>query len=110
MKALTSSGAAHKSYAEDIHKIIGEDETPLYVFTQEDLRTHIQTPFKLYETASYLEMSRKSIVMNTDQCELPGYYIFNKQNLEGREPLYEFTISKVDMALVKIDWAYLERF
>ncbi|OWW26493.1 hypothetical protein B4Q04_02065 [Zobellia sp. OII3] len=103
MKALTSSGAAHKSYAEDIYKIIGEDETPLYVFTQEDLRTHIQTPFKLYETASYLEMLRKSIVMNTDQCELPGYYIFNKQNLEGREPLYEFTISKVDLALVKID-------
>ncbi|MBT9187259.1 glycosyltransferase family 39 protein [Zobellia russellii] len=102
LKALTSSSAPHQTYAKDIHKIIG-DEAPLYVFTQEDLRTHIQTPFKLYATAAYLEMSRKVIVTKTDQCELPGYYIFNQQNLEDRTPLYKFTISEVDMALVRID-------
>ncbi|WP_276168978.1 ArnT family glycosyltransferase [Zobellia alginiliquefaciens] len=102
LKAMTSSSAPHQAYAKDIHKIIG-NKARLYVFSQEDLRTHIQTPFKLYETAAYLEMSRKAIVTKTDQCELPGYYIFNKQNLEERESLYDFTISKVDLALVRID-------
>ncbi len=102
IKALTSSSAPHQAYANDIQKIIGNKE-PLYLFTQEDLRTHNQVPFKFYETASYLEMSRKAIVSRTDQCELPGYYIFNQQNLEGRNPLYQFTISKVDLALVRID-------
>ncbi|CAM3452623.1 ArnT family glycosyltransferase [Zobellia roscoffensis] len=102
LKSLTSSSAPHQVYANEIYEIIG-NEAPLYIFTQEDLRTHIQTPFKLYETAAYLEMSRKAIVSKTDQCELPGYYIFNQQNLEGRKSLYNFTISKVDLALVRID-------
>ena len=102
LKALTSSSAPNETYADDIHKIVG-DEAPLYLFTQESLRRHIQTPFKFYETASFLEMSRKKVISRTNQCELPGYYIFNRQDLEGRKPLYEFTISKVDLVLVRIN-------
>lgn len=101
LKAENSSSAPHKTYAKEIRKITDNDG-PIYVFSQENVRTHNQVPFRFYETASYLELWRKELVIKTDQCELPGYYIFNTDNLEGRKPLFEFTISNNDLALVRI--------
>ena len=102
LKAKTSSSAPHKAYAKKIWELTG-DEMPIYVFSQEDVRTHIQVPFRFYETASYLELWRKELVVKTNQCEWPGYYVFNAANLEGRKPLYSFTISNIDLALVKVE-------
>lgn len=101
LKAQVSSGAPHKTYAYDIREIIGDDG-PIYLFSQEEFNIHHQIPFRFYETAAYLELWRKSLVIQTQQCELEGYYIFNVDNLEAREPLYLFCINDMDLALVKI--------
>jgi len=102
LKAENSSSVPHKLYAKEIRDITGDQE-PIYVFSQEHIRDHDQVPFRFYETAAYLELWRKKLVTKTKQCDLEGYYIFNVANLEGRKPLYLFTINDIDLALVKIE-------
>ncbi|NNE75900.1 MAG: hypothetical protein HKN31_02385 [Pricia sp.] len=102
IKSLTSSSAPHKIYAKEIQQITG-NEASIFVFSQEHIRNHDQVPFRFYETAAYLELWRKELVTKTQQCEREGYYVFNVDNLEGRKPLYSFTIGDVDLALVKIE-------
>ncbi|WP_149274499.1 ArnT family glycosyltransferase [Pareuzebyella sediminis] len=102
MKAVNSSSVPHKMFAQEIRAITGDQE-PLYVFSQEHIRNHDQVPFRFYETAAYLELWRKKLVEKTQQCEIQGYYIFNVVNLEGRQPLYSFTIGDINLALVRIE-------
>lgn len=101
LKALNSSSAVQKKYAVEIENLIGEE--PLYVFSQEDTRTHFQIPFRFYETGAYLELWRQKPLIKTQQCLIPGYYIFNKNNLEGRKNLLAFNIGDTELVLTYIE-------
>lgn len=102
IKSVVSSRAPQKRYAQEIRQITG-DKGPIYVFSQDDIRTHEQIPFRFYETATFLEMLRGELVIKTVSTNLGGYYILNVEDLHGPEPLYIFSVENVALALVKLE-------
>ncbi|ADV49909.1 glycosyl transferase family 39 [Cellulophaga algicola DSM 14237] len=100
IKANLPKNNLHKNFAENINKLVSDDDK-IYVLTNDEMNTFIDIPFLFYETAAYLEMSRKQLVYKAHSITKKGYYIINLEKNKGYTPVYLFEINNTKLALIK---------
>lgn len=106
LKADSPKNKQQKIYADEIHKIIGNDKK-LYILSNDDVNSTNKAtkfdniPFKFYETAAYLEMYREKIITKTTHLNKQGFYIINLEEIENHKALYFFEINKTKLALIE---------
>ena len=99
MKAKIATRGKHKQFAKEIFEIT--KKAPLYLLSKDQMNEFTDTPFRFYDTASYLEMYRKKIITKKSSINKKGFYISNVAYLENQKILYDFKIGGINLGLIK---------